>query len=380
VYGVFATWRSTRLYLLAWLMLGLLLAAMLAAGGADWGASLLFAVPLAIVYAYATGYSAYYVCRAYPLGQAPLPAIVAGAGLSAACVAALWCAIGLAWRSLLASLRLTLGAQPAAELHGELAAGLVAGAPQFAPWLAPMFGLGVILYGLAVAVNYLVLESERVRRLETQELETRLMARDAELRMLRTQVDPHFLFNSLNSISALTALDPAGARAMTLRLAEFFRHSLGLQAGRKVTLDTELELVRHFLAIEQVRFGERLRVAIDAEADALSCLLPPLLLQPLAENAVKHGIGRMLEPGLVRIEAARAGSLLRIRIENDVDADEADDEDEAGAPGGAGVGVDNVRRRLAAAYGHEAGARWTREEGRFRVELVLPAETGSEDG
>ena len=377
MYGVFATWRSTRLYLLAWLMLGLLMAAMLAAAGADWSASLLFAVPLAIVYAYATGYSAYYVCRAYPLGQAPLPAIVAGIGLSAACVAALWCAIGLAWRSLLASLRLTLGVQPASELHGELVAGLVAGAPQLPPLLAPMFGLGVILYGLAVAVNYLVLESERVRRLETQELETRLMARDAELRMLRTQVDPHFLFNSLNSISALTALDPAGARAMTLRLAEFFRHSLGLQADRKVTLDTELALVRHFLAIEQVRFGERLRVAIDADADALSCLLPPLLLQPLAENAVKHGIGRMLAPGLVRIEAARAGSLLRIRIENDVDADEAD---EKGAPGGGGIGVDNVRRRLAAAYGHEAGARWTREEGRFRVELVLPVETGSEGG
>ena len=377
MYGVFATWRSTRLYLLAWLMLGLLLAAMLAAAGADWSASLLFAVPLAIVYAYATGYSAYYVCRAYPLGQAPLPAIVAGVGLSAACVAALWCAIGLAWRSLLASLRLTLGVQPPSELHGELVAGLVAGAPQLPPLLAPMFGLGVILYGLAVAVNYLVLESERVRRLETQELETRLMARDAELRMLRTQVDPHFLFNSLNSISALTALDPAGARAMTLRLAEFFRHSLGLQADRKVTLDTELALVRHFLAIEQVRFGERLRVAIDADADALPCLLPPLLLQPLAENAVKHGIGRMLAPGLVRIEAARAGSLLRIRIENDVDADEAD---EKGAPGGAGIGVDNVRRRLAAAYGHEAGARWTREEGRFCVELVLPVETGPEGG
>ena len=348
MYGVFATWRSTRLYLLAWLMLGLLLAAMLVASGADWTASLLFAVPLAIVYAYATGYSAYYVCRAYPLGQAPLPAIAAGIGLSAACVAAFWCGMGMAWSSLLA-------------------------APQLAPFLAPMFGLGVILYGLAVTVNYLVLESERVRRLETQELETRLMARDAELRMLRAQVDPHFLFNSLNSISALTALDPPGARAMTLRLAEFFRHSLGLQAGRKVTLDTELELVRHFLAIEQVRFGARLRVAIEAGADALPCLLPPMLLQPLAENAVKHGIGRMLEPGLVRIEAARAGSLLRILIENDVDADEA------GAPGGAGIGADNVRRRLRAAYGHEAGVRWTREDGRFRVELVLPAETETEE-
>lgn len=355
MYGVFASWRATRLYLLAWLMLGLLLAAMLAAAGADWRASLLFAVPLALVYAYATGYSAYYVCRAYPLGQAPLPAIAAGIGLSAVCVAALWCGMGMAWSSLLALL--------------------------LTPWLAPMFGLGVILYGLAVAVNYLMLESERVRRLETRELETRLMARDAELRMLRTQVDPHFLFNSLNSISALTTLDPAGARAMTLRLAEFFRHSLGLKADRKVTLAMELDLVRHFLAIEQVRFGDRLRVAIEAGADALPCLLPPMLLQPLAENAVKHGIGRMLEPGLVRIEAWRAGSLLRIRIENDVDADDqAGAEADGRAAKRTGIGIDNVRRRLAAAYGHEAGARWTRENGRFCVELVLPAQTEAEEG
>jgi LytS/YehU family sensor histidine kinase len=230
----------------------------------------------------------------------------------------------------------------------------------------------VILYGLSAAVSYLMLESERVRRLETQELETRLMARDAELRMLRTQVDPHFLFNSLNSISALTTLDPPGARAMTLQLADFFRHSLGQQADRKVTLDTELKLVRHFLAIEGVRFGERLRVELEAGGDALSCLLPPMLLQPLAENAVKHGIGRMIGPGLVRITAERAGSLLRIVIDNDVDPD-------AVAGEGSGIGLDNVRQRLAAAYGHEAGARWSKEHGRFRVELALPAETGTEE-
>jgi hypothetical protein len=354
MHGVFSSWRTTRLYLLAWLMLGLLLSAMLAASGADWGASLLFAVPLALVYAYATGFSAWYVCRAWPLGQKRPLAIAAGIGLPALGAASLWCAIGAVWNSLLAAL--------APEGRGvELSA----------PVTASMFALGVILYGLSAVVNYLMLELERVRELETRELEMRLLAQDAELRMLRTQVDPHFLFNSLNSISALTAIDPAGARAMTLELAAFFRHSLGLSAGRKVTLDTELALVRHFLAIEQVRFGERLRFESEVGIDALPCLLPPMILQPLVENAVKHGIGQMIGPGLVRIEAARVGSILRIVVENDVDPD-AEVGTEAGP--GTGTGLENVRRRLAAGYGIDAGAHWSKENGRFRVALALPAQ------
>jgi LytS/YehU family sensor histidine kinase len=235
-----------------------------------------------------------------------------------------------------------------------------------------MFGLGIILYGLAAAVNYLLIESERVRQLETQRLQMKLMAQDAELRMLRAQVDPHFLFNSLNSVSALTSLDPAAARDMTVQLAEFFRHTLGLRADRKVTLDHELQLVRHFVAIEQVRFGDRLRFEADIDQAAGACLLPPMLLQPLVENAIKHGIGQMVETGRVRIEAVRAGSILRIRVENDVDADGA------GGARGTGLGLVNVRQRLAAAHGHEASAHWARRDGRFVVELALPAVTATE--
>jgi hypothetical protein len=357
MHGVFSSWRTTRLYLLAWLMLGLLLAAMLAASGADWGASLLFVVPLALVYAYATGFSSWYVCRAWPLGQKGLLTIAAGIGLTAVCASALWCAIGAAWGSLVSAF---LAAVAPAVRAIDLGAGA----------MAPMFALGVILYGLSAAVNYLLLESERVRQLETRELEMRVMAQDAELRMLRTQVDPHFLFNSLNSISALTAIDPAGARAMTLELAAFFRHSLGLSAGRMVTLDTELALVRHFLAIEQVRFGARLRFESEVGIDALPCLLPPMILQPLVENAVKHGIGQMIGPGLVRIEGARVGATLRIVVENDVDPD---GEAGKGAGPGTGTGLENVRRRLDAGYGIEAGIHWSKQNGRFRVELALPA-------
>ena len=350
MHGIFASWRAALLYLLAWLMLGLATAALLVAGGAGWGASLVFAVPLAIVYANATAFSAYYVCRAYPIGHKHPAAIVGGVGATAACAAGLWCAIGSAWAALL---RAFAPAGAVFELDG--------------PKLATMFALGVILYGLAAAVNYLLIEAERVRRLETRELETRLTAQDAELRMLRTQVDPHFLFNSLNSISALTSIDPGAARAMTLRLAGFFRLSLGLHAERKVLLRRELELVRDFVAIEQVRFGERLRFDVEAAPDALACLVPPMLLQPLVENAVKHGIGQMIAPGCVRVSATRAGSLLRIVVDNDVDPDTP-------CVRGTGLGLENVRRRLAAAYGIEASVHWGVEASRFRVELALPAE------
>lgn len=358
MHGIFASWRATALYLLAWLMLGLLMAGMLAVSGAGWGASVAYAVPLAYWYAYAAGFSAYYVCRAYPLGRRRPLAIATGVGTTAACVAALWCGMSAVWNSLLAAL--------APDAYVPVAS---------SPVLTAMFGLGLILYGLAAAVNYLLMESERVRLLETQRLEMKLMARDAELRMLRAQVDPHFLFNSLNSISALTSLDPAAARAMTVQLAEFFRHTLGLRADRKVTLDRELQLVRHFVAIEQVRYGDRLRFEAAVDPAAGQCLLAPMLLQPLVENAVKHGIGQMIEPGLVRIEAARAGSILRIRVENDVDQDGTDG---AGQARGTGLGLANVRQRLAADHGHEASAHWTRRDGRFVVDLALPAATADD--
>jgi two-component system sensor histidine kinase AlgZ len=330
MHGFFSSWRAALLYLLAWALLGLLLAAMLAVGGARWSAGLVFAVPLALVYAFATGFSTYYVCRAYPLGQRGAIATATGLGLTALCAAVLWCAIGTAWNSLWQ----TLAPQAAIDLGPAVT--------------ASMFGLGVLLYGLSAAVNYLMIETERVRQLENQRLQMTVLAQDADLRMLRTQVD----------------------RAMIVQLADFFRHSLGMQAGRKVRFDAELRLVRDFVAIEQVRFGERLVFEAEIDPGVHACLVPPMLLQPLVENAVKHGIARMLEPGRVLLAAKAEGSLLRVRIENDVDPDDVPD----AVARGNGIGLENVRQRLRATYGHEASVHWGRADGMplFRVELALP--------
>ena len=344
----FSTRRGAALYLLVWLMLGLVFAALVAgATGAGWSSALLFAIPATLLYGCAAGFSSYYVCRSYPLADKSMVSILAVLAVSAMVSALLWTAFCVAWNSLWQDTGITLAA----------------------PLKASIFGLGVMLYGLSATAHYLAIEFERARAAERRELESKLMAQEAELRMLRTQIDPHFLFNSLNSISALTSQNPAGAREMTLQLAEFFRHTLGLEAHRKVTLDAELRLLTHFLAIEKVRFGARLLVQQAIDDGAGACLLPPMILQPLVENAVKHGIGNLPSGGAVRIMARREGSLLRVLIENDVDADLP-----AAAPG-KGIGLANVRQRLTAVYGHEASVNWTREQQQFRVTLALPFDT-----
>ena len=341
--------RGGLLYLLVWLMLGLVLSVLVAGStGAAWIDSLLFAVPAMMVYAIATGFSAYYLCRAYPLSDKSAWSIIMVFSFTALTAGGAWAGVSMAWNSLLRHAGSGLEASPSLT--------------------ALVFGLGVVLYGLSAVAHYLAIEFEKARTAERRELESKLMAQDAELRMLRTQIDPHFLFNSLNSISALTSQNPAGAREMTLQLSDFFRKSLGMEAHRKVTLRDESTLIAHFLAIEKVRFGARLAVEQLIGEDALDCLLPPMILQPLVENAVKHGIGHLTEGGTVRVTAVRTGSLLRLAVDNDIDED-------LGAAPGAGIGLANVRQRLAGAYGHEASIHWTRGAHTFRVELALPAET-----
>jgi hypothetical protein len=352
MFGPLSTRRGVVLYLLAWLMLGLVMGGLLAGStGIAWSNAFLFVMPLVMVYAFAAGFSALYLCRAFPLSRNEPGKVFLVVGFGGLVAAICWLAGALGWNGLLQSFGMDV--------------------PLTAALKAMLLGLGVVLYGLCAVGHYLAIESERNRVAERRELELKLMAQEAELRMLRTQIDPHFLFNSLNSISALTAIDAGRARDMTLRLSEFFRHSLGLDAQRKVTLDDEVKLVEHFLAIEKVRFGARLAVDFDIEPGARACLLPPMILQPLVENAVKHGIGGMPDGGLVTIRAQRSGSLLKVAVENGVDPDSVPRK-------GKGIGLPNVRQRLATCYGHEAGIGWSRKGEMFVVEMSIPAETGEQ--
>jgi two-component system sensor histidine kinase AlgZ len=192
-----------------------------------------------------------------------------------------------------------------------------------------------------------------------------VLAREAELRALRAQIDPHFLFNSLQSISALTTADPAAARRMCLLLADFLRDTLALGARPRIPLGSELSLARRYLAIEQVRFGDRLRVEIAVAPDAEACGVPPLLLQPLVENAVTHGIAHLLEGGTVRVRAERRAASLVIDVENPSDPDRPDGR-------GTGLGLRNVRQRLHSVYADDGMLQTEETGGRFIARLQLP--------
>jgi hypothetical protein len=229
---------------------------------------------------------------------------------------------------------------------------------------------GVLLYLLNAGFFYVVIALEASREVERRAAQSVALARDAELRALRAQINPHFLFNSLNSISALTSIDAGRAREMCLLLADFLRLTLGMGERNVIPLSEELDLLEKFMAIEKVRFGARLNMRENVQERAKRCLIPPLLLQPLLENAVSHGIASMADGGWIRLEARVADGTLGIIVENERD-DEAPRRLRSG-----GLGLKNVRSRLEARYGKDATFSIEPGEDRFRVSMSLPAEYG----
>ncbi len=222
-------------------------------------------------------------------------------------------------------------------------------------------------------MHYLILAFEASREAEERALEYRILAREAELKAFKSQIDPHFLFNSLNSISALCGVRPADARSMSQRLASFLRSSLRLGGRNRIPLAEELELVDVYLSIEQVRFGSRLRVEKDVDPSCADCAVPPLILQPLVENAVRHGIASLIDGGTVSISASRTATHLIVVVENDYDPEER-------SSTGEGIGMENVRGRLRTSFDERAVFLAQPQDGRFRVELRIPCDQATEGG
>jgi hypothetical protein len=304
VHPILANRTRTALYTAAWLPIAALLTEVLALGGSiSWKNAALIVFPMCLVYAFICQAS-WYLCNAVPLRENEIGRLAASHGTAAVVSALAWVGTGWVWASMLSS---------SFQLEG-LTTLYVAQIPV-------LLASGVLLFILAVAFNYLVITFEVSRRAESRALEMQVLAREAELKALRAQIDPHFLFNSLNSINALVMNDAPAARKMCLLLADFLRGSLKLGAQQRIPLSEEIRLADYFLDIERVRFGSRLQVERSIDPRCENCLVPPLIMQPLVENAVTHGVASTLEGGLVSVHAERNGAGVKITIENPVDPD-----------------------------------------------------------
>jgi Histidine kinase len=294
---------------------------------------------------------------------AAMPRMMAGAG-----------AARIAWRSALLGLALspfylTWGSFARTVVHG----GGVAG---FVQQLLATAGTGLIwaafLYSMIALTACMIFLAQRARQHERDGAELRTRLAQAELELLRAQLEPHFLFNALNTIAGLIR----GARLdlatdALAKLSELLRYVVEASRQDRVPLAWELEFATSYLELQQLRFGPRLQFAIHDTAPSRGCDVPPLLLQPLIENAVVHGVARTREPVTIDVRVALQGGALRVAVDNTRDRDAAASDDTTG------VGLRNTRQRLERMYGGsfalDAGP-----DGpdRYRVTIDLPQPAG----
>jgi LytS/YehU family sensor histidine kinase len=313
-------------------------------GRISWLESLAVTIPTVFVLSFFCLFP-YYSCRALPLGSASIRWATVSHALPAMFFSGIVLAVTHAVLMMLDRVFPTLRSR-----FGVLM-----------PALAVMVFL---TYLLSTALHYVFQAVERSKQAE-------VLSREAQLKALKAQVNPHFLFNSLNSISALTTIDPSRAREMCVRLSDFLRSSLRLGERASITFGEELALAQTYLNVEQIRFGNRLQLVEEVDAVCSRCEVPPLVIQPLIENAIKHGVATLVSGGQVVIGAKLTGDKMRVTIENDFDPD-------APVTSKSGFGIANVRNRLQARYGASAALEADARENRYRVVVSVPYVKGKE--
>lgn len=339
MHPVFKSRNGFLLYLSLWIPIWLLLTITVSiAGRLAWWPTASLTAPVTLLLA-AVCLAPWFTCRAFPLRTTPRTKLITHQFVGAMCASAV--VMMFAHFSVLGL--------------GRVFPDLRRGYMSVAPVLAGMIDL---IYLLAIALYYVILAIESSRQAE-------LLSRESELKAIKAQVNPHFLFNSLNSISALTTIDPIKAREMCIRLSEFLRASLRLGERNSIPFGEELALTRSYLDVEQVRFGQRLRIRQELDPLCSDCEVPPLLVQPLVENAIKHGIATLTEGGEISITGQCIRDLIRITIENPFDPD-------APATRRNGFGLASVRNRLHARYGAAAQLEVDVNQNRYRAMLSLP--------
>lgn len=288
-----------------------------------------------------------YLCQRLPLASSPVPVLLSIHGLAALLSIGLWLLLGLGWSYLLTELG---WADSLLYFHRML----------------PITGLlGLLVYGLWLLVHYSYLGMRAEEDNNARALSQQLLVSSIELQALRATIHPHFLYNSLNTLANLSLTSPGKIHSLCIQMSDFLRYSVNYGQRHRVTVQDELQHVQNYLAVEQERFGDKLQLSVQAETAALALTLPPLLLFPLVENAIKHGIGSQLEPGFVSLAIACGADTLTLQISNSYDP-------EGQKAMSTGHGLSSLKKRLQRHYGDAARLELEKTADQFSARLQLP--------
>ena len=225
--------------------------------------------------------------------------------------------------------------------------------------------IGLLFYSLFVSFYYMIIYYEGFQERAVKETELKGLVTEAELRSLKFQINPHFIFNSLNSMSALTEIDPSRAKQMIIKLAEFLRFLLKTNELDKNSLNEELKNIRLYLDIERIRFEDKFDYVEDIDEGCTNIEIPSMILQPLFENAIKHAVYETLDTVTLTLKCGLNDGFLKIVLENNFDAT-------APSKKGAGIGLKNIKERLKLIYHQDNLLNVTNKDDIFSVTLYIP--------
>ncbi|OGU54484.1 MAG: hypothetical protein A2V66_00990 [Ignavibacteria bacterium RBG_13_36_8] len=235
------------------------------------------------------------------------------------------------------------------------------------------FFIGILFYSIIVSLNYVIIYYTNFQEKILKESELRALIKESELKTLKYQINPHFIFNSLNSISSLTLSDPKRAQEMTIKLSSFLRNTLSKNENLKHKLSDEIKNVKLYLDIEKIRFEDRFELVEDPIEDCDSIEVPSMILQPLFENAIKHGVYESIEKVSIRLSCNIEDNYLKITVENSFDPDSVSKK-------GEGIGLVNIQNRLKLIYNQENLLTIRKTGNIFKANIYIPLEGGKYSG
>jgi two-component system LytT family sensor kinase len=236
----------------------------------------------------------------------------------------------------------------------------------FVKTIKSRFIIGILFYFLLTAFYYVVIYYSDFQERTLKETELKNLVTEAELKSLKFQINPHFIFNSLNSMSALTEIDPKKAKQMIIKLADFLRYTLANNDRPKNTLNEELKNIKLYLDIEKIRFEDKFEYSEELHEECGKTEIPSMILQPLFENAIKHAVYETLDTVKIKLFCTKLDDFLKISISNNFEGESHKK--------GAGVGLKNIRNRLGLIYQQDNLMEVKKENGKFTVNIFIPLE------